>query len=68
MAGVGGGSVGARIAGSRNASNNSGGYTVDGIRLSKEDLAAAYRAFQRFDKDGSGAIDTKVQKSVLFEV
>ena len=37
-------------------------YNVGGIRLSKEDLAEAYRAFQRFDKDGSGAIDTKVTK------
>lgn len=37
---------------------------VNGVRLSKEDLAEAYRAFQRFDKDGSGAIDTKVMCGV----
>ena len=41
--------------------NYEGGYdTGIGVQLTKDDLAAAYRAFQRFDKDGSGAIDTKV--------
>ncbi len=38
------------------------GYFVCGVRLSKSDLAAAYRAFQRFDRDKSGAIDTKVKR------
>jgi len=33
---------------------------VGGIPLSREELSAAYTAFQRFDRDGSGAIDTKV--------
>ncbi len=36
-------------------------YKVDGVALSKDDLNAAITAFQRFDKDNSGAIDTKVR-------
>ena len=38
---------------------------IDGVPLSRDDLALAYRAFQKFDKDGSGAIDTKVTYNEL---
>ena len=43
-------------------------FVVNGVTLSKEDLAEAYRAFQRFDKDDSGAIDTKVQLQNRFQL
>ena len=35
-------------------------FNVGGVPLSREELSSAYRAFQKFDKDESGAIDTKV--------
>ena len=40
-------------------------FNVGGIPLSREELSSAYRAFQKFDKDESGAIDTKVSRGKI---